>query len=585
MTSVDMGFEAVLNLGSTLAAAGKSPGADAPVNGKPLPRAGHSKAAGTACFKTALQAAAERDKTSAAASASSTQAEVSVAPDDGATPSEADSIGCAEAEGGANSVEPSVEISPADPSELACGQWIEPMPAASPTEEPACKAIEGGSAAADGSAAEAAASEERSELLDLLRRLQASLAGDSTEAAAVIRRISERIERYLADPDGNTGTRAGHTAAEALKQLHEALSAAASESTTAAEADSAAERLLAVSETQVPSPAGQEAPGGRSAIDSVDGHPAVRRLLGRLQQAAGALENPPAAATLEGEAPTLPEDRTVRISASTPATAATAGEATALRTAVPTENARNGVASEPMRLADAEVEGNLAAAKARQESPAESGDFRPASDGALYAKMKTAASPATGAGEAPADVFTLADRGTQASPAADRVLEKALENTPVSRDKEAMAGTGRAGIFDQIVQRAAVQLRNDQGEINIDLKPDFLGRVRMQILTENQQVAVRIVTELAAVRDMIEAGLNQLKSELQSQGLQVERLEVAVADDHRQRGWQQAHTAAAWKTAAAGGDPAMEPSGIEERSAAFYYRPRPGGTASIDMFV
>jgi flagellar hook-length control protein FliK len=148
-----------------------------------------------------------------------------------------------------------------------------------------------------------------------------------------------------------------------------------------------------------------------------------------------------------------------------------------------------------------------------------------------------------------------------------------------------MAGTGRAGIFDQIVQRAAVQLSSDQGEINIDLKPDFLGRVRMQILTENQQVTVRIVTELAAVRDMIETGLNQLKSELQSQGLQVERLEVAVADDHRQRGWQQANTAPAWKTAAAGADTAMERSDIEERSAALYYRPHPGGTASIDMFV
>jgi hypothetical protein len=199
--------------------------------------------------------------------------------------------------------------------------------------------------------------------------------------------------------------------------------------------------------------------------------------------------------------------------------------------------------------------------------------------------VTAAVTPATGEADVLPDGFSILTREAHLSSGADGGLEKAAEVPAAVRDKETTTGTGRAAVFDQIVQRAAVQLKNDQGEINIDLKPDFLGRVRMQILTENQQVSVRIVTELSAVRDMIETGLNQLKSELQSQGLQVERLEVAVADDHRQRGWQQAHTAAAWKTAAAGGDPAMEPSGIEERSAAFYYRPRPGGTASIDMFV
>jgi flagellar hook-length control protein FliK len=193
--------------------------------------------------------------------------------------------------------------------------------------------------------------------------------------------------------------------------------------------------------------------------------------------------------------------------------------------------------------------------------------------------------PAAGEGDALSDAFTVAGRETHASAAVDKGMEKAADGPSALRDKEAAAGAGRAGIFDQIVQRAAVQLKNEQGEINIDLKPDFLGRVRMQILTENQQVTVRIVTELAAVRDMIENGLNQLKSELQSQGLQVERLEVAVADDQRQRGWQQAKNAPAWKAVAVGGASAVERSDIEERSASHYYRPRSGGAASVDMFV
>jgi flagellar hook-length control protein FliK len=188
-------------------------------------------------------------------------------------------------------------------------------------------------------------------------------------------------------------------------------------------------------------------------------------------------------------------------------------------------------------------------------------------------------------GEALPDAWAATARDPQWSPAAEGGLEKVAENPTILRDKEAAAGTGRAGIFDQIVQRAAVQLKNDQGEIQIDLKPDFLGRVRMQIQTENQQVTVRIVTELAGVRDMIETGLNQLKSELQSQGLQVERLEVAVADDQRQRGWQQANRAPAWPTAAGSEVSAMGRPETEEGTASPYYRPRSNGAAGIDMFV
>ncbi len=88
-------------------------------------------------------------------------------------------------------------------------------------------------------------------------------------------------------------------------------------------------------------------------------------------------------------------------------------------------------------------------------------------------------------------------------------------------------------MVDQIVQRAAVLLKSDRGEARIDLKPEFLGPVRMYIVTENQLVTVRILTESPMVRDLIEHNLHQLKSDLQQQGLQVERVEVSVSDDPR----------------------------------------------------
>ena len=90
-----------------------------------------------------------------------------------------------------------------------------------------------------------------------------------------------------------------------------------------------------------------------------------------------------------------------------------------------------------------------------------------------------------------------------------------------------------AQTMNQIVQKAILLNINGQNTVQIDLKPDFLGHIRMQIVTENHQVAVRIMAEIPFVKDMLESNLNQLKAELQAQGLEVDELEVSVAHDSR----------------------------------------------------
>jgi len=85
--------------------------------------------------------------------------------------------------------------------------------------------------------------------------------------------------------------------------------------------------------------------------------------------------------------------------------------------------------------------------------------------------------------------------------------------------------------LNQIVQKAVLSFNNGQHEVQIDLKPDYLGHIRMQIVTESQHVTVRIAAELPFVKDILENNLNQLKAELQAQGLKVDELEVSVAHD------------------------------------------------------
>ena len=110
-------------------------------------------------------------------------------------------------------------------------------------------------------------------------------------------------------------------------------------------------------------------------------------------------------------------------------------------------------------------------------------------------------------------------------------FEKTLETTSLTRESEASSRELRNQTMDQIVRRAVIQVKGGQQEARIDLKPEFLGHVRMQVITANQQVTVKILTEFVFVKDMIENNIQQLKAELQQQGLEVDKVDVSVSRD------------------------------------------------------
>jgi flagellar hook-length control protein FliK len=103
-----------------------------------------------------------------------------------------------------------------------------------------------------------------------------------------------------------------------------------------------------------------------------------------------------------------------------------------------------------------------------------------------------------------------------------QTFDKTLESATASKEAEAAQRELRSDTMGQIVRRAVIQIRDGQHEARIDLKPDFMGHVRMQVITENQQVTVKILTEFGFVKDMIENNIQQLKADLQQQGLEVE---------------------------------------------------------------
>jgi flagellar hook-length control protein FliK len=187
---------------------------------------------------------------------------------------------------------------------------------------------------------------------------------------------------------------------------------------------------------------------------------------------------------------------------------------------------------------------------------------------------------------------TTAKSGTESE---QRVTDMLLgPQRAVNGAGEATAGTEtgethhpkdlRAETLGQIVDKAVFRLRNGQSEVRIDLKPDSLGHVRLQIVTENHQVSLRIMAESHAAKNLIDSGIGQLKADLQAQGLRVDELEVSVADEFNDFN---RHSAFSDRAAQARRVPSADRSYFQETAPATVLKPAMGSpsTAGVDCFV
>ena len=142
----------------------------------------------------------------------------------------------------------------------------------------------------------------------------------------------------------------------------------------------------------------------------------------------------------------------------------------------------------------------------------------------------------------------------------------------------------RAETLGQIVDKAVFRLRNGQSEVRIDLKPDSLGHVRLQIVTENHQVTLRIMAESHAAKNLIDSGIGQLKADLQAQGLRVDELEVSVANEFNDFN---RHSAFSDRAAQARRVPSTGRPTFQETAPAAILKPAMANpsTAGVDCFV
>jgi flagellar hook-length control protein FliK len=98
-----------------------------------------------------------------------------------------------------------------------------------------------------------------------------------------------------------------------------------------------------------------------------------------------------------------------------------------------------------------------------------------------------------------------------------------------------MTNINRENVMKQVVESAKVVLTDDKSEMVLQLKPDNLGKISLQIVTERGLMVAKFTAESQQVKEIIESNLAQLKDALESQGLNVKGFSVSVGDDDARR--------------------------------------------------
>jgi hypothetical protein len=85
-------------------------------------------------------------------------------------------------------------------------------------------------------------------------------------------------------------------------------------------------------------------------------------------------------------------------------------------------------------------------------------------------------------------------------------------------------------VADQIMDAASNMLKKDSGRIVITLEPPNLGTLNMDVRVQHDTVRMLLIADNHEVKQVLHSNLDQLKTALQGQGLNIDRLDVLVHD-------------------------------------------------------
>lgn len=113
---------------------------------------------------------------------------------------------------------------------------------------------------------------------------------------------------------------------------------------------------------------------------------------------------------------------------------------------------------------------------------------------------------------------------------------QAMNKTTVTQQPQAQQNTQEAqevNILDQIRAKFAVSKQNGLQKITIGLTPESLGKVTVEIVKGQNGISAHLLADNPQAKEILDKNLDGLKSVLQSQGVNVNNVNVKVAEAGR----------------------------------------------------
>jgi len=138
--------------------------------------------------------------------------------------------------------------------------------------------------------------------------------------------------------------------------------------------------------------------------------------------------------------------------------------------------------------------------------------------------------------------YEITDKSSGITPSAGLQNESVLNPENVSghfriSHENMTPGETENRLMNTIVRNARFMITGGQSSAEIKLEPPNLGRMKLEIVTENSKITGKITVESHEVKEMIQNSMSSLKEQLSESGLKVESFDVQVGHNSGFDSW------------------------------------------------
>lgn len=123
---------------------------------------------------------------------------------------------------------------------------------------------------------------------------------------------------------------------------------------------------------------------------------------------------------------------------------------------------------------------------------------------------------------------TLSDEMVQVLPETKAASSFRSLALPMSLPQAAQELDKRFQVFRQLEERLILLRQQNQRELQIQLEPAQLGKLKLRLQQEGALFHLQIVAETPAVKELLDAQMQQLRQQFAAQGFSLDRVEVDV---------------------------------------------------------